>query len=70
MVNGKVSFEKQFKINFETILYDIYGFTQDGFNRKGFDSNEFNINGIDEQGFNRKKELACEEKETFYKRNS
>ena len=62
MVNGEVYFEKIFKNNFKTLIYDLDGFNQDGFKRKGFDRDGFNINGIDKNGFNRNKDLACEEK--------
>ena len=59
---GKVFFENNFENVFETIIYDLDGFIQDGFNRKGLDRNGFNINGIDERGFIRNGELACGEK--------
>ena len=52
VVVGKVYFDKKFKNNFKTIIYDLDGFNQDAFNRKGFDRNGFNIDGLDEHGFN------------------
>ena len=61
-VNKVVKSEVYFENNFKTIIYDLYGFNQDGFNRNGFDRNGFNLNGIDENGFNRNKDLFCEEK--------
>ena len=62
VINGKVYFEKKLENNFETIIYDLDGFNQDGCKRKGFDRKGFNINGKDEHGFNRNGELACGEK--------
>ena len=62
MVNGKVYFEKEIKINFKISVYDLDGFNQDGFNRKGFDRKGFDINGFDEIGYIRNKEVACQEK--------
>ena len=61
-VNDRVYFEKILNNNFKTIIYDLDGYNQIGSERKWFDWNRFNINGIVEHGFNRKKELACEEK--------
>ena len=37
VVNDKAYFEKEIKNNLKTITYDLNGFDQDGFIRKGFD---------------------------------
>ena len=50
------------KKKFKTVIYDLDGFIQGGFNRKGFDGHGFSVNGIIEKGFDRNKELVCEEK--------
>ena len=55
-------FLKKNKNFFRTMNYDLDGFIQDVYARKGFYRNGFNIIGIDENGFNRNKEIACEEK--------
>ena len=61
LVNVKVDFEKNIKINFGK-NDELDGFDQDRFNRKDFDKNGFERKRIDEYGCDRNKELACKKK--------